>query len=1761
MKEDFYKITLLWAVLLLSFYNIFCQTPQEELSRLVESYKIPENFRWYRPEQKYVRLTTTEDKLYFVLSDSIFLYEPSFLNKPLKYFHLLKKGSEIPIYVISKNDLLDEGDTIIFIGSRPVGDTTWFDPYSSVEPYFLMYDESFEGLRLGTLSFPNSNDGILNSINVSYHFEEHHQYSIGQPEHSSQTVNGEGWVWELLSPSDDWIKQDKFSFSKRFFPSEFADSTLFRFFAFSAKFDSNNTKHNISIIINGDTVKSGLFPGGKNILIDFKYPSAKLLLDSNILEIVSRGTRKPDGNLALPDVIGFQYLEYYSKDIPFAQNGFVSFRVTPDNSSKSLKIHNFRTSKVVVTDTTNKKIIVLNAKPEISFWAMSYNKRIRINFADSLLTSNQKGLHLAIFDSISNSITYLFYPEESTKIISDLRNLSTNSVYLAVFNGGKVNNEVANFFRGEGSIEINRAMNGYVWMFAKKVGEENKFETYGNTAKVSMVGSFAANYSKQYSLLINLPIIQNDNHYYISDLKSLEIVRLRSVSISNLFGTNLQADVIVITPRVFKEIADKYIEYRKTTNPEKTFYLAFVEDIFKEFNYGKKSPEAVKRFLVWAYYKWQKPRPSYVVILGDASRDPRNVLSGSIYKDFVPTFGYPATDVWYSFLEGNDFIPDIHIGRIPITSIQEGFSYLDKIREYDSALTAPWMKKFLFLSGGSNELEREYFYDRLKGDFADFILNTSPICVRTQVIRKSDAIVGSEADASFIRAAINEGVQFMIFAGHGSARVFDTDGWKVQTLNNKGKYGFFASFSCNTANFAEPSLVSRNEEYVTYPEKGFVGTFGSGGVGLRLHSLLLATYLLESIADSNVKTDYIIDLIDLAKTKMIRGYIDFENILTIYHYIYLGDPLLRMKIRRKPDLYFIDNKVEILNESGKSNFSQSDSLFIIKGEIGNIGFSKRANYTLWVIHRFNDQTDTLKRIINNLCTNEDFQFQFPIARRVGIHNFQILINPEKKVEEYDFSNNSLSINVEVFASSLFPVEPLSNWNVSVRNPHFRFVDPNFQPETDTYQFSIYKQDGNISSPFYSSKSDEIDANTIRIDWKPEITLPENNYLLVAQKFSKDPGVKNQTLIIPFHSKNAPIDTVVSLLFSTKEEIESSNFSFINLDYDNKTKAIRFRPLAIPYKIMSCSGNSRSERGKEITVNNKVYVTMAPDLDIVGFHVIIISHKDFSLEKYVIFETWGTEPPEKDSSSIHLVKFLRDSVPDRDYIFIVAHNSALRVPIAHQLANPKSPGSLDTLRQAFREWGSKYADSLGANINLYGNSFFMVGRLFNGKKFLIDEGFDLDGDTVESQGFLYQIPFNAKLSSPILGPSKKWKFLDIGIESKDSTITYLTKIYGITSPFDNQKELIAEFRNVSQIDISAPELQKFPYLQFETSFANSLESNDLSIRKFLCNFIPTTEIAIHLDKPFSKNIDTLRGEEVEYIASVHNLSLRTTSDSTFLFVYQKSVSQDIELNSIRIKPLSPNESYINRGSFLTDKFDTKTKILFTIRQKMPELYQFNNNEMLDFYVREDSEKPVIVLYLDGMKIKGGEYVSKKPKVYIEIFDNSRLPFERNNTTLLINIKKIDLQQNAQYVSYEKNVPLKCTFTLESDELEYGLNHFTIYTSDPTGNRDTLDVPVYVARKAKIQNYSVGPNPTKEGLTFYLNYISPKTGGIATVDIYDVVGNKIKTITKQISLNEDYLYWDGLDFEGRSVSQGIYYYKINVTGEIYSEPVFGKFIKIR
>ena len=100
----------------------------------------------------------------------------------------------------------------------------------------------------------------------------------------------------------------------------------------------------------------------------------------------------------------------------------------------------------------------------------------------------------------------------------------------------------------------------------------------------------------------------------------------------------------------------------------KSVAIVTVDDVYDEFNFGERSPYAIRTFLQTATTAW-KTSPHFLLLVGDASVDPRNYL-GFGFFDFVPTRIVitaelkTASDDWFSDFNNTGFAT-MATGRLP----------------------------------------------------------------------------------------------------------------------------------------------------------------------------------------------------------------------------------------------------------------------------------------------------------------------------------------------------------------------------------------------------------------------------------------------------------------------------------------------------------------------------------------------------------------------------------------------------------------------------------------------------------------------------------------------------------------------------------------------------------------------------------------------------------------------------------------------------------------------------------------------------------------------------------------------------------------------------------------------------------------------------------------------------------------------------------------------------------------------------------------
>jgi len=255
--------------------------------------------------------------------------------------------------------------------------------------------------------------------------------------------------------------------------------------------------------------------------------------------------------------------------------------------------------------------------------------------------------------------------------------------------------------------------------------------------------------------------------------------------------------------------------------------LIDVEDLYDEFGFGNKSALAVKSFLDLAQDSWRKP-PRFVLLVGDASFDPRNYLGlGNV--DFVPTklvdtaLLETASDDWFVDWNG-DGLPETAIGRLPVRTAEEASVVVSKIVGYEQARSGQWTKKALLVADNPD------VYDFETQSASVGSLLPEGISVEGVFLGWTDIAMAR----SMLREKLNAGQLLVNYLGHGSVELWASEALfssdDAAGLTNSPRLPFVVSMTCLNGFFHDLYAECLAEALLKARQGGAVAVWASSGL-------------------------------------------------------------------------------------------------------------------------------------------------------------------------------------------------------------------------------------------------------------------------------------------------------------------------------------------------------------------------------------------------------------------------------------------------------------------------------------------------------------------------------------------------------------------------------------------------------------------------------------------------------------------------------------------------------------------------------------------------------------------------------------------------------------------------------------------------------------------------------------------------------------------------------------------------------------------
>jgi len=287
------------------------------------------------------------------------------------------------------------------------------------------------------------------------------------------------------------------------------------------------------------------------------------------------------------------------------------------------------------------------------------------------------------------------------------------------------------------------------------------------------------------------------------------------------------SEVVVVSAPDFAAQVAPLVQMHRSQG--RSVALVIVDDLYDEFNFGEKSPQAIRDFLQTATKRWQR-KPAYLLLAGDASMDPRNYLGFGSF-DFVPTKLVltselkTASDDWFSDFNDTGFA-QVTTGRLPFRTADDAATLIGKIVAYESTpASGAWATQAMLVADQDDAA-------------ADFTQQAQAIqALLPQSMAVSNVFVstlGSSAARQAVIDGINSGKLLVNYNGHGSVEVWSgadlLDDASASALTNGSRLPVFVVMNCLNGYFHDVYTQSLAEALLLAKDGGAVAVWASSGL-------------------------------------------------------------------------------------------------------------------------------------------------------------------------------------------------------------------------------------------------------------------------------------------------------------------------------------------------------------------------------------------------------------------------------------------------------------------------------------------------------------------------------------------------------------------------------------------------------------------------------------------------------------------------------------------------------------------------------------------------------------------------------------------------------------------------------------------------------------------------------------------------------------------------------------------------------------------
>ena len=352
------------------------------------------------------------------------------------------------------------------------------------------------------------------------------------------------------------------------------------------------------------------------------------------------------------------------------------------------------------------------------------------------------------------------------------------------------------------------------------------------------------------------------------------------------------ATYVIITHPSFCDALLSLATYRAGRG--ETVVTVKTDDVYDEFNHGLRDPQAIRAFLEYAYDHWS-PRPVYVLLVGDASADPKNNRGSSLpdllpaYYVDTPLFGQTAADAWYARVHGDDEYPDVIVGRIPARYASDVTTVVNKVHVYEQSPPAGnWTRRAVLVADDGTATFTQDM-DTIAGLLPGSIIPTKMV---------------NYSPNTSVQSEVSAGALLFAYSGHGDLVGSSWGTWpgghsifnqsQMQNMWNGNRLPFMTVANCLSGLFDQYDRArTMAEEFLLLNNKGGIASWAPASYGFLTPNSLILEELYHALL-----VEHDLTLGSAATTARIEAYLHRPDLpLSLFEaFTYFGDPAVRLNV-------------------------------------------------------------------------------------------------------------------------------------------------------------------------------------------------------------------------------------------------------------------------------------------------------------------------------------------------------------------------------------------------------------------------------------------------------------------------------------------------------------------------------------------------------------------------------------------------------------------------------------------------------------------------------------------------------------------------------------------------------------------------------------------------------------------------------------------------------------------------------------------------